>query len=309
MEIDVTQRHYMIVDVSNLLHRTFYVHTQQEFDLITAAAYKSTFLTLNKYYKDFAPNKIVLAFDDHNNWRKKYTASGECVTKRQYKGNRRQNLTPKQYEQYILFLKFIDDFETLLKKHTSIVCIKGDELEADDIIAGFVEAFAEEHKVTILSQDNDFKQLLRNENVQLVDPATKNIITGVDIDVEYLLFEKFFRGDGTDNVQNAYPGVSTKRIKKAFEDKFELANMLQHKWIDPKDQTEYRVGDLFEENKKLMDLTQQPEHIRDRIFESIEEAFVNQGKYSHFDFLRFLGQYDLKEVSKSVANLIPLLSH
>lgn len=299
----------MIVDVSNLLHRTFYVHTTEEFDLITAAAYKSTFLTLNKYYKDFAPNKIVLAFDDHNNWRKKYTANGECVTKRQYKGNRRQNLTPKQHEQYVLFLKFIDDFEELLKRHTSIVCIKGKELEADDIIAGFVEAFAEEHKVTILSQDGDFKQLLRNENVQLCDPASKNITTGKDIDVEYLLFEKFFRGDATDNVQNAYPGVATKRIQKAFTDKFELANMLQHKWKDPKDQTEYKVGDLFEENKILMDLRKQPEEIRDRIFEAIEEAFMNQGKYSHFDFLGFLGRYDLKEVSKSVSNLIPLLSH
>lgn len=299
----------MIVDVSNLLHRTFYVHTTEDFDLITAMAYKSTFLTLNKYYKDFAPNKVVLAFDDHNNWRKKFTASGKCVTKRQYKGNRRQNLSPKQHEQYVLFLKFIDDFEVLLKKHTSIVCIKGDELEADDIIAGFVEAFSDEHKVTILSQDKDFQQLLRNDNVQLCDPATKNITKREDIDVEYLLFEKFFRGDGSDNVQNAYPGAATKRIQKAFTDKFELANMLQHQWIDPKDQTVYKVGDLFEENKKLMDLTKQPEEIRDRIFESIEEAFANQSRYSHFDFLRFLGQYNLKEVSKSVSNLIPLLSH
>ena len=175
----------MIVDVSNLLHRTFYVHTTEDFDLITAMAYKSTFLTLNKYYKDFAPNKVVLAFDDHNNWRKKFTASGKCVTKRQYKGNRRQNLSPKQHEQYVLFLKFIDDFEVLLKKHTSIVCIKGDELEADDIIAGFVEAFSDEHKVTILSQDKDFQQLLRNDNVQLCDPDTKNITKREDIDVEY----------------------------------------------------------------------------------------------------------------------------
>jgi len=309
MEIDVTQKHYMIVDVSNLLHRTFYVHTQEEFSLITAMAYKSTFMTLNKYYKDFKPNRIVLAFDDHNNWRKKYTASGECVTKRQYKGNRRQNLTPKQHEQYVLFLHFIDDFEELLKKHTSIVCIKGKELEADDVIAGFTEAFAEEHKVTILSQDKDFYQLLRNPNVQVCDPATKKITTREDIDVEYLLFEKFFRGDGTDNVQNAYPGVSTKRIQKAFTDKFELANMLQHTWKDPKDLTTYRVKDLFEENKLLMDLSKQPDHIRDRIFEAIEEAFMNQSKYSHFDFLRFLGKYDLKEVSKNVENLIPLLSH
>lgn len=312
----VKKRHYMIVDVSNLLHRTFYVHTEEDFDLITAAAYKSTFLTLNKYYKDFTPDTLVLAFDDHNNWRKKYTNEGKyssedapVITNRPYKGTRRQNQTPDQKKRYGMFLDFVDDFEQLLKDHTSIICLHGEELEADDLIAGFSEIFGEEHLVTIVSQDKDLYQLLKNENVQIVDPAGKGITTGKDLDVEFMLFEKFFRGDTTDNVQNAYPGVRTERIKKAYIDSFELANILQHKWRDPKTGIEYKVGDLFVENKKLMDLTQQPDVIRDKIYESIEEGFAGRSKYSHFHFLAFLGKYDLRETAKHVQHLIPLLSH
>jgi 5'-3' exonuclease len=297
----------MIVDVSNLLHRTFFVHAKEEFENIVAMAYRSTFITLNMYYKAYLPDTIVLAFDDHNNWRKKYMKTDKSVSKRPYKGNRRQNMTTKQKEQYDMFLNFVDDFEILLKQHTSIICIKGDELEADDIISGFVEAFGEEHKVTILSQDKDLHQLLRTPNVQIVDPATKKVMTANDIDADFFIFEKCFRGDQGDNVQNAYPGIRTTTIKKAFEDSYEYANLLQQKWTDVV-RGEFKVKELFEENVLLMDLTKQPEDIRDRMFEAIEDGFVNKSKYSHFHFLGFLGKYKLKEVSKQIEYLIPLLS-
>ena len=302
-------KHYMIVDVSNLLHRTFYVHAKEEFENLVGLAYKSTFITLNMYYNNLRPDVIVLAFDGKNNWRKVYTASKLCISKRAYKGTRRQNLTPSQRERYELYLKFVDDFEDLLRKHTSIVCMKGDGLEADDVISAFVETYAvnENNKVTIISQDKDLYQLLKNESVQIIDPASKEVITSKDIDVDFFLFEKCFRGDQSDNVQNAYPGVHKKTLEKAFKDSYERVNLLKNTWKDAND-NEYNVEDLYEENRLLMDLSQQPSYIRGRMAEVVTESFKARSKYSHFHFLGFIGKYKLKEVSKKIEHLIPMLS-
>lgn len=308
IDLDLPKR-YMIVDVSNLLHRTFYVHAKEPLDDLIGLAYKSTFITLNKYYNDLRPDVVVLAFDGKNNWRKVYTASGLCISSRAYKGTRRQNLTPSQRERYELYLKFVDDFEDLLRTHTSIVCMKGEGLEADDIISAFVEMYAlnEKNMVTIISQDRDLYQLLKNESVQIIDPASKEIITNKKIDADFFLFEKLFRGDQSDNVQNAYPGIHKTTIEKAFVDSYTKTNLMKHKWTDINDKT-YLVEDLFEENRLLMDLSQQPDYIRERMFEVVKKSFQERSKYSHFHFLGFVGKYNLREVSKKMEYLIPLLS-
>jgi hypothetical protein len=77
---------------------------------------------------------------------------------------------------------------------------------------------------------------------------------------------------------------------------------------DTPEYREYRVKDLFEENRLLMDLTAQPEEIRELIEETIREAMANPGRYSHFHFLRFLGKYELRKITENVDNFVPMLS-
>ena len=57
-----------------------------------------------------------------------------------------------------------------------------------------------------------------------------------------------------------------------------------------------------------MDLSEQPNIIKDRITSTIDEAFENPGVYSHFHFLRFLGKYELKKIAEQVDNFVRMLS-
>ena len=67
------------------------------------------------------------------------------------------------------------------------------------------------------------------------------------------------------------------------------------------------VGEMFAENKMLMDLQSQPTCVRHKIFSTIDRGMETTGKYNHFMFLKFLGRYGLKKVSSSLEAFIPLL--
>lgn len=301
---------YLVVDASNILHKTFFAHVNKEPDLLNGLAYHTTFIVLYKYHKKFKPDKVVLAFD-RGNWRKMYTQSEACYSKKLYKGNRKETMSPKIRALYSQFIKFVNDFQELMKHHTAIITLSCDLLEADDLIGGMAEIGNKlGDEVVVVSSDKDFIQLLRYDNVKLVDPATGNERT--EDNPDYFMFKKCLRGDSMDNVQNAFPRLHETKIREAFADPFKKANLLESTWemIDPTtgDTRVMEVKKLVEENKYLMDLTAQPAHIRKLIFDTINEGLANPGKYNHFKFLQFLGQYELKNVTDQLSQFIPLLS-
>jgi 5'-3' exonuclease len=300
-----------------MLYRTFFVNKMKHsVEESAGLAHHSALITLNKYFRNFKPHKVVMAFD-RTSWRKAYTADESlCISGKPYKGNRRQNMTPAEKEMFAKFIRHLNDFEDMMDRKTSVVCLAGDGLEADDLIAGVVDEFPDD-EVIVVSADKDLIQLLRNPNVKLIDPATgedrrKLLDKDYDGDVDYFMFEKCIRGDTGDNVQSAFPGVRKTRIKKAYTDAFEQVNLMNESWsIGDKgtdDYKEFLVKELFEENKLLMDLTAQPDVIKDRVKQTIEEAFNDPGEYSHFHFLKFLGKYELKKISEQVDNFVQMLS-
>lgn len=298
----------LCIDMSNILHKTFYVHAQTPTEELIPLAYHASLQTLNKYHKLIKPTKTIFVFD-RGNWRKAYTQSEVCLSGKLYKGQRRQNMTPSQKKRYEAFQGFINDFEQLMRDHTSIVCLAGDGLEADDLIAGVCQTFTTADKICIVSADKDMMQLLQHSNVQLIDPATGKNRTLADWnhDAKYFLFEKCLRGDLGDNVQSAYPRIRKTRIDEAYADPFKRINMFNETWTNQSSVT-FTVKDLFEENRLLMDLSAQPECVRNKIDDVITYEMENSGKYSHFHFLRFLGKYELKNLAKQLENFIPLLS-
>ena len=299
-----------------MLYRTFFVNKMKHSAEESAGlAHHAALITLNKYFRNFKPHKVVMAFD-RTSWRKAYTADELCISGKQYKGNRRQNMTPAEKEMFAKFIQHINDFEDMITKQTSVICLAGDGLEADDLIAGVAETFPDD-EVIIVSADKDLIQLLRGINVKLIDPATgkdrrKLLNDDYNGDVDYFMFEKCIRGDTGDNVQSAFPGVRKTRIKKAYKDSFELVNLMNESWSMGAKGTdgykEFLVKELFEENKLLMDLTAQPPIIRDKIKEIIDQGFDDPGEYSHFHFLKFLGKYELKKISEQVDNFVQMLS-
>lgn len=298
-------QHDLVIDASHLLYRTYYANPNEQSEIVMGLAMHSAFLTMNKYYKQFRPNKIVLCFD-RSNWRKEYTISDECYSKRIYKGERRKNQTPAQKAKYAAFKQHISEFEAMMRDNTTIITLAEDGLEGDDCVAGWVTRNPE-HEHTVISGDKDFVQLLRLDNVRLFDPGSGKERM-VD-DPEFYLFEKLFRGEpkNTDNVLAAYPRLHHTKIKAAYTDPVALTNLRQSNWTDF-DGRVMNVGKLLDENKLLMDLTAQPEYIQDIIDRMVVMAMLKKPKFSHFQFMKFLGKYELKKIAEQLETFVPMLS-
>jgi 5'-3' exonuclease len=178
----------------------------------------------------------------------------------------------------------------------------------------------------IISSDSDFVQLLA-PNVTQYNGIADELLTLEGIfdakgnhvndkktkqpktipDPAWLLFEKCMRGDSSDNVFSAYPGVREKGTKnkvglrEAFGDRdkrgYSWNNLMLQRWTDHEGQ-EHRVLDDYERNRVLVDLTAQPDDIKNTIDTAIGE------QVSHKDvgqvgvrFMQFCGKYELNKCS------------
>jgi hypothetical protein len=260
------------------------------------------FTRVQKFFRDLNPDFIVFAFENKNNWRKAYTSSEDCVSKNPYKGNRVYDSSMEYY------FKMLDAFKETCTHHTSIICLTAEGLEGDDLIAGYSQLYAkDDHEVIIISGDKDFIQLLKNPNVKLLNqrdgkyrnqPGDKLYWENLD----YFIFEKCIRGDKKDYVFSALPNVRSTRLEKAFNDEYEFIKLMNETWSIEKDGTEitYKVEDLYNENKLLLDLTCQPPEVREYMFDIIKHQVNNFNKYSNFHFLKFLGQFQLKKITEEI---------
>ena len=299
----------MIIDTPNLLFRVHSANQKiksDDDDLNAGLAMHMCFRTVLSHYKKHKPDQVAFAFEGRNNWRKEYTKSDACVSKRLYKGNRVYTASNE------IFFQLVDSFKEFLKLHTTSTVLNADRVEGDDLIAGFTKRFSEAgDEIIILSGDKDFTQLLRHKNVRLINPDKGKERTCDD--PEFFMFEKCFRGDGGDNVMTAYPRIRSTRIEKAYKDSFEFTNIMNETWSvkDPETgeitQT-FLVKDLFEENKLLMDLDSQPQEIKELIQQTIDEAIESRAQFSYFHFMKFLGEYQLKAIADESMNYNEIFS-
>lgn len=299
----------MVIDTPNLLFRVHSANQKIKTDddeLNAGLAMHMCFRTVLSHFKKHKPDQVAFAFEGRNNWRKEYTKSDACVSKRLYKGNRTYTASNE------IFFQLIDSFKNFLKLHTTALVLNADKVEGDDMIGGFVQRFAPSNdEIIILSGDKDFVQLLKHPNVRLINPDKGKERTCED--PLYFMFEKCIRGDGGDNVMTAYPRVRSTRIEKAFKDPFELANLMNDTWEVKDPETgevvqSFVVKDLYEENKLLMDLEAQPQEIKDLIQDTITAAITERANFSYFHFMKFLGEYQLKAIADESMNYTDVFS-
>lgn len=300
---------YLVFDISNLLYRTFFVQRDEDHTTLAGLATHTALVMLNKYFKKYKPDRVVMAFD-RQSWRKEYTASEACLSKKPYKGNRRKDMTPAQQIKYKHFLDHMNEFEAMIASHTTIMTLVHERLEADDVIAGFCQRLQHtDDEITLISSDTDMLQLLRYPNVQIINPATDKPAELADFndDPLFYLFTKCLRGDPTDNVQSAYPRVQSTRIKKAYNDPFERVQLMKESWTN-ENKTTFMVEKLYEENQLLIDLEKQPADIRALIEETVTEALEKKPSFSMFFILKYIGKYKLVKIRESLDQYIPMLS-
>lgn len=310
----------LILDGNNILYRTFHANNKsgEPDDVVIAFCIQAALMTMNKYFRMFEADDVVVAFDSYS-WRKDYTRDlTKCVTNKKYKGHRRANQTPKEKELYRRLDEHIDEFCDILDKRTGILVLRRHLLEGDDLMAAFVQMHRDDHNI-IVSGDKDMIQLLRYGNVKVINPANdqERDLTDWNDDAGLFLFEKCIRGETktNDNIQSAYPRLRKDKLFRAYSDDYERNNVMNHTFTQLEDlgdgeygDIEYKTGDVFEENKLLMDLSAQPKNIKKEMVRAVLEAKENRGRYNHIKFLRFCTVNELPNVVSKIEDYVPMLT-
>jgi len=317
---------YLLVDTANTFFRARHsAYRAADSEEKVAFAIHVTLGSINKAWRDQEANHVVFCLEGRS-WRKDYYEP--------YKKNRsvaRQALSESEAEEDRLFWEAFDELHGFLKNKTNCTVLQHPELEADDLIAGWIQSHPDDEHV-IVSSDTDFYQLLA-ENVKQYNGISDELHTLDGIfdkkgqrvidkktkepkqipDPEYILFKKCMRGDPTDNIFSAFPGVREKGSKnkigllEAFEDKkrkgYNWNNLMLQRWVDH-NEVEHRVLDDYERNRVLVDLTAQPDDIKAKIAETIAEGMtVKQQQMIGAQFLKFCGKYNLVKLSDNAASM------
>jgi 5'-3' exonuclease len=310
---------YILVDTANTFFRARHV-INGDADIKLGMAFHITLNSIKKAWQDFNGSHVVFCLEGRS-WRKDYYAP--------YKRNRsdaRAAHNEKEQEEERVFWEAFDKFKEFVTEKTNCTVMQHPRLEADDLIAGWIQNHPNDNHV-IISTDTDFVQLIA-PNVKQYNGVSETTITHLGYfdkknkpvidkktkaekpapDPQWLLFEKCMRGDTSDNVFSAYPGVREKGTKnkvglrEAFGDRdskgFNWNNLMLQRWTDHEGK-EHRVREDYDRNRQLIDLSAQPEHIRQLMTETITEATQANKNISQVGIrlIKFCNLYDLKRIS------------
>lgn len=335
---------YILTDGHNLFYRQIKMtNPALGIDSMIGMALHLILNSMKKEYNKWNGTHVVF-FLEGRSWRKDFYKG--------YKANRVVTFaeqTPKEQEDHGILVESFDDFVNYIDQKTNVTVLQNPRAEADDMIHLWIESHPDDQHV-LISSDSDFFQELRFPNVTIYDPVKDILIRqdGVYDDngnklsfiltsdakikagkkdpnfvcekewYNYALFLKCVRGDKTDNIFSAYPGVrekgtkSTVGIREAYEDTgkgFSWNNFMLQKWVDH-EQKEQRVKERYEFNKKLIDLSQIPDDVKASCLEIIAEQTGRKSVPAveiGVGFMKFCGKWALKKIGDNSAAFMPML--
>ena len=312
---------YALIDTANTFFRARHVASRNSdpWEKVGMALHL-TLASVNQIVRNHKIDHVVFMLEGRS-WRKEFY--------KPYKAHRKLDesvMTEAEVEENKLFWETYEMFTTYLKDKTNVSVLREPNAEADDLIARFIHLHPND-KHYIISSDTDYVQLI-DENVFQYNGISNELITlqgyfkdnGKPVidkktkehklleDPQYLLFKKCMRGDATDNVFSAYPGVREKGSKnkvglvEAFADRnkqgFTWNNMMLQHWVDHEN-VEHRVRDDYERNRTLIDLTAQPQDVKDKVDDAIRAGVrVTTTPQVGVHFMKFCGKYELNKISE-----------
>jgi 5'-3' exonuclease len=322
---------YLIVDTANTFFRARHsAHRAATSEERVGFAIHVTLASIYKAWRDQKADHVVICLEGRS-WRKDFY--------KPYKANRavaRAALTESEQEEDKMFWEAFDDLKTFFVEKSNCTVLRHENLEADDLIAGWIQSHRDDHH-TIVSSDTDFYQLLADNVVQyngisdelhtlkgILDKKGKLVIDKktkapkVIPDPKWILFEKCMRGDPTDNVFSAYPGVRTKGstkkvgLQEAFEDMgkkgYSWNNLMLQRWVDHNGE-EHRVLDDYERNVTLVDLTAQPTNVKMQMVTTIVEGMKPKDiPQIGIKFMKFCGKHELVKIGEQATQYAEFLS-
>jgi 5'-3' exonuclease len=213
-----------------------------------------------KFEKDYG--EFIICADDKNYWRREMFPY--------YKASRRKSREKSELDWNAIF-SALNAIREELRTFFPYKVIQIEHAEADDVIGTIVHKEGKilntgEERILILSGDKDYIQLHKYANVDQFDPVRKRWIKHSD--PEQYLYEHIAKGDTGDGVPNVLSAdnslvmgirqrpVTKKRLEE-WQDINKMNSEVQRNWF---------------RNKKLIDLSEVPEHIKEQVLEAYEAA-------------------------------------
>jgi len=230
----------------------------------------------NKRYRD-EYGQMVICADGMNNWRRDIYPF--------YKANRRKGREESDTDWNEIF-RILHLVKDEIRENLPYKVLHIDGCEADDIIgtlALHTQEFGCHEPVMIVSSDKDFIQLQRFNNVKQFSPIQKKMVS--DPNPRVYMWNHIMRGDGGDGVPNILSPDNT------FVDEIKQTPLRQtriNEWVENAERLrEVMPEEIFrnyQRNKKLIDLTEVPEHLQQNII----NTFVEQKPAMKLKVLNYL---------------------
>ena len=299
---------WLVVDFNSLLYANFYgigkksakmtvrssgleaIETAENTGQVLAL--QNTLLKIATVAKQVGSSATIIAMDSPS-WRKEFSQREEYPHPMIYKSSRNSKRTPQEKRENDILIEELQDLEAAIRDYTNTIVMKADGLEADDIIAGICQTFANEDlEIDILTSDSDLYQCLTNGNVTIINARNekgdaKSPLEDYKHDPAFYLFSKIIRGDRTDDIASACPRIRSTKIEEAYEDAYKHTMLMESVVPNYKTGEDTTVRELFKYNEIMIDLSKQPPHIRELIDKTINEGLLEERSSDVFAMMRY----------------------
>lgn len=239
----MSKKHILLIDGENILHQSFHKFEKlKSTDGKPSGAIFGFFKSLHMYIDRFNPKEVYITFDNgHSEFRDKLNPN--------YKGHRK-NISI-DYESLQLQKAEIMKILRYLRINYIFDKNKSYNYEGDDFLAYLVLKKFNKDKVTIVSSDKDFNQLI-SSSVKIFNPRKEQYVRednckdlfgySPDETVDYLSLV----GDKSDDIEG-YPGMGPKKTRNFLDKYGSIKNYL-------KDHDDEKMEAVYEKNRQLIDL-------------------------------------------------------
>lgn len=239
-----------------------------------------------KFKKQYG--EMVICCDDKNYWRKSVFPY--------YKANRKKFRDSSELNWTAIF-ESLNLIRQELKDYFPYRVIQIDHAEADDIIATLCQKHGNtDEAIVIVSGDKDFQQLQQYSNVVQYDPVRKRWIECDEPEV--FLVDHIIKGDVGDGIPNILSSddvfVTDARQKPLTAKRIDeiIPQIESNKFVNES------LKRNFIRNKMLIDLTEIPEEIYNKVI----ERYTEQGDKDRSKLFNYFVQNKLKNMLDSISD-------
>jgi 5'-3' exonuclease len=262
---------YNAVAIGNLVVQRLNV----EENLIRHMILNSIRMYRQKFQNEYG--EVVIVADGAGNWRRDVFP--------QYKYKRRKNREESSIDWNEAF-RIINMVRDEIRDHFPYKVMHMPKCEADDVIAKLAletQEFGKHEPVMIISADHDFIQLHKYDNIKQYSPMLKKFVK--DKNPRLYSMTHIFKGDGGDGVPNVLSDdnvfVDERRQTPVTKKKLDA-------WLEAEDLQKVMGDTIYRNylrNKKMIDLTETPDAIKEEIINSFESQDPKKNKGKVFPYL------------------------